>query len=77
MPAKQLIGSRVLLGFTGADAERLANQSKQNMESRHALRQRFQPGCSDISRSWFELGQKQWQRNLDGLNKLTASKSVS
>jgi hypothetical protein len=30
----------------------------------------------DASRSWFELAQKQWQRNLDGMNKLTRSTSV-
>jgi len=64
------------LGFTGADAERLANQSKQNMEAVTRCGNVFSQAVQDISRSWFELGQKQWQRNLDGLNKLTASKSV-
>ena len=36
----------------------------------------FSQALQDVSRSWFELGQKQWQRNLEGLNKLTSSKSV-
>ncbi|UHC19885.1 phasin family protein (plasmid) [Methylobacterium currus] len=30
----------------------------------------------DASRNWFELGQKQWQRNLDGLTRLTRASSV-
>ncbi|MGT2477914.1 phasin family protein [Methylobacterium oryzae CBMB20] len=36
------------------------------------LTQAFQ----DTSRIWLELSQKQWQRNLDGLNKLARAKSV-
>ena len=64
------------LGFTGADAERLANQSKQNMEALTRCGSVFSQALQDVSRSWFELGQKQWQRNLEGLNKLTSSKSV-
>jgi len=64
------------LGFTGQDSERLARQSKQNMEAvtrcGTVLTQAFQ----DASRNWFELAQKQWQRNLDGMNKLASSKSV-
>ncbi|MER2269312.1 phasin family protein, partial [Methylobacterium oxalidis] len=59
------------LGFTGEDSERLARQSKQNLEAvarcGTVLTQAFQ----DASRHWFELGQRQWQRNLDGVNKLT------
>lgn len=64
------------LGFTGADAERLANQSKQNMEAVTRCGNVFSQALQDVSRSWFELGQKQWQRNLEGLNKLTSAKSV-
>ncbi|AWN39951.1 phasin family protein [Methylobacterium durans] len=64
------------LGFTGEDSERLARQSKQNMEAvtrcGTVLTQAFQ----DASRSWFGLAQSQWQRNLEGLNKLTRAKSV-
>lgn len=64
------------LGFSGEGSERLADQSKQNMEAvtrcGTVLTQAFQ----DASRGWFELSQKQWQRNLDGFNKLTRSKSV-
>jgi hypothetical protein len=64
------------LGISGEDSEQLAAQSKRNMEAvtqcGTVLTQFFQ----DSSRSWFELSQKQWQRNLDGLNQLTRSKSV-
>jgi phasin family protein len=64
------------LGFSGEESERLARQSKQNMEAvtrcGTVLTQAFQ----DVSRSWFGLAQKQFQRNLEGLNKLTHAKSV-
>ncbi|WP_026190739.1 phasin family protein [Methylobacterium sp. WSM2598] len=64
------------LGFTGEDSERPARQSNQNVEAvtrcGTVLTQAFQ----DASRSWFELSQKQWQRNLDGLSKLARARSV-
>jgi hypothetical protein len=64
------------LGFSGEHSERLARQSKQNIEAvtrcGTVLTQAFQ----DASRSWFGLAQSQWQRNLDGVNKLTRAKSV-
>src|ERR1700712_4086981 len=64
------------LGFSGEESERLARQSKQNMEAvtrcGTVLTQAFQ----DASRSWFGLAQKQWQRNLEGFTKLTHAKSV-
>src|ERR1700712_5963126 len=64
------------LGFSGQDSERLARQSKQNIEAvtrcGTVLTQAFQ----DVSRSWFGLAQKQWQRNLEGFTKLTRAKSV-
>jgi hypothetical protein len=64
------------LGFSGEDSERLARQSKQNLEAvtrcGTVLTQAFQ----DASRSWFGLAQKQFQRNLEGMNKLVHAKSV-
>jgi len=64
------------LGFSGEDSERLARQSKQNLEAvtrcGTVLTQAFQ----DTSRNWFGLAQKQWQRNLDGMNKLVRAKSL-
>ena len=64
------------LGFTGEDSERLARQSKQNLEAvtrcGTVLTQAFQ----DASRSWFGLAQRQFQRNLEGMNKLVRAKSL-
>jgi len=64
------------LGFSGNDSERLARQSKQNMEAVSRCSTVLTQAFQDASRSFFEIGQKQWQRNLDGFNKLTHSKSV-
>ncbi|WP_336487068.1 phasin family protein [Methylobacterium nigriterrae] len=74
---RQLSGRFVhVLGFSNEDTERLASQSKQNLEAVSrggtVLTQAFQ----DASRRWFDLSQKQWQRNLDGLNRLARAKSV-
>ena len=64
------------LGFSGDNSEHLALRSKQNMEAvarcGTVLTQAFQ----DVSRSWFGLAQKQFQHNLDGMNKLVRAKSL-
>ena len=64
------------LGFSGEGSGRLALQSKQNMEAvtrcGTVLTQAFQ----DVSRSWFGLAQKQFQHNLEGMNKLVRAKSL-
>lgn len=64
------------LGFSGQDSERLARQSKQNMEAVTRCGTVLNQALQDASRNWFELTQKQWQRNLDGLNKLARSQSL-
>ncbi|NGM33841.1 phasin family protein [Methylobacterium sp. DB0501] len=64
------------LGFTGQDSERLSRQSKQNVEAITRCGTVLSQAYQDASRNWFELGQKQWQRNLDGLNKLMRATSV-
>jgi hypothetical protein len=64
------------LGFSGQDSERLARQSKQNMEAVTRCGTVLTQALQDASRNWFELAQKQWQRNLDGLNKLARSQSL-
>ena len=64
------------LGFSGEDSERLARQSKQNIEAVTRCGTVLSQAFQDASRSLFDLGQKQFQRNLDGLNKLTRAKSV-
>lgn len=64
------------LGFSGEDSERLARQSKQNIEAVTRCGTVLSQAFQDASRSLFDLGQKQFQRNLEGLNKLTRAKSV-
>jgi hypothetical protein len=64
------------LGFSGQDSERLARQSKQNMEAVTRCGTVLTQALQDASRNWFELAQKQWQRNLDGMNKLARSQSL-
>ena len=63
-------------GIGSEDSQRLNDQSKQNLEAiarcGTVLTQAFQ----DVSRSWIELSQKQWQRNLDGLSRLSRSRSA-
>ena len=64
------------LGFTGEDSARLALQSKQNIEAVTRCGTVLTQAVQDASRHWFEIGQKQWQRNLNSLNKLTRATSV-
>src|SRR4051812_41678236 len=64
------------LGFSGQDSERLARQSKENMEAVTRCGTVLSQAFQDASRTWFELAQKQWQRNLDGMNKLARSQSL-
>ena len=64
------------LGYTGEGSERLARQSKQNMEAVVRCGTVITQAFQDTSRIWLSLSQKQWQRNLDGLNKLARAKSV-
>ncbi|WP_375463241.1 phasin family protein [uncultured Methylobacterium sp.] len=64
------------LGFSGEEGERLALQSKKNMEAvkqcRSVLTQAFQAS----SQSWMEMVQGQWKRNFDGMERLMHAKSV-
>jgi hypothetical protein len=64
------------LGFSGEDSERLARQSKQNIEAVTRCGTVLSQAFQDTSRNLFDLGQKQFQRNLQGLTKLTRAKSV-
>ncbi|ACL56426.1 phasin family protein [Methylobacterium nodulans] len=63
-------------GFDGEDSERLAGQSRQNTEAIARCGTVLTRAVQDAFRNSFELGQKRWQRNLEGLNKLTRAKSV-
>ncbi|APX84165.1 phasin [Methylorubrum extorquens] len=64
------------LGFSGEDSERLARESKQNIEAVTRCGTVLSQAFQDTSRNLFDLGQKQFQRNLEGLTKLTRAKSV-
>ena len=64
------------LGFSGADSERLVNRSKHDMEAVTRCGTVLTQALQDASRGWFDLSQKQWQRNLEGMNKLARSQSV-
>ncbi len=64
------------LGFSGEDAERLKGQSKQNMEAVMQCGTLLTHAFQDASQRLFDMGQKQWQRNLSGMNKLMHSKSA-
>ncbi|MHC2021385.1 phasin family protein [Methylobacterium sp. CM6247] len=64
------------IGFSGADSERLAQQSKQNMEAVTRCGTVLSQAFQDASRNLLDLGQKQFRRNLDGINKLTQAKSI-
>ncbi|WP_407530787.1 phasin family protein [Methylobacterium oryzisoli] len=67
---------RRTLGFTGQDGERLALQSRQNVEAVTYCGTVLTQAVQDASRSWLEMSQKQWQRNLVGLNKLARAGSL-
>lgn len=64
------------LGFSGADTEALARQSKLNMEAVTRCGTVLSQAVQDASRGWFELAQRQWQHNVEGLTKLARSTSV-
>ena len=64
------------LGFSGEDSERLAQQSRRNMQVVARCGTLLTEAFQDTSRRWFELGQWQWQHNLDGMNRLTHARSL-
>jgi len=58
------------LGYSGAEGERLARQSGQNMEAITKCGTVLTQALQDTSREWYGLAQKQLQRNLEGLSHL-------
>ena len=57
-------------GIGSEDSQRLAEQSKQNLEAIARCGTVLTQSIQDSSRDWLELGQKQWRRNVDGLQRL-------
>ena len=64
------------LGFSGEEGERLARQSRQNVEAITTFGTVLTQALQDTSREWYGLAQKQLQRNLEGLSKLAHCRSV-
>src|SRR5215217_8889782 len=64
------------LGFSGAEGERLARQSGQNVEAITKFGTVLTQAYQDTSREWYGLAQKQLQRNLESLSKLAHCRSV-
>jgi hypothetical protein len=57
-------------------SQRLAAQSKENMDTVARCGTMLTQAFQDTSRGWLELAQKQWQRNLEGMPRLAGAKSV-
>ena len=63
------------LGFSGAEGERLARQSGQNMEAITKCGTVLTQAYQDTAREWYGLAQKQLQRNLESLSRLAHCRS--
>lgn len=57
-------------GIGSEDSQQLAEQSKRNLEAVARGGTVLTQALQDASRDWIELGQKQWRRNFDGLQRL-------
>lgn len=64
------------IGFGGPQFEEMARQSSQNVEAMAQANTVLVRGAEDISREWLELAQSRLQRNLDGFNALSRSRSL-
>jgi phasin family protein len=64
------------IGFGGPQFEEMARQSSQNVEAMTQANTVLVRGAQDISREWLELAQSRLQKNLDGLNALSRSRSL-
>jgi phasin family protein len=61
---------------TGEDAQGLTEQASQNLRVAAQSGAALARGFQDISREAFEMSQRQWQRNLEGLNALARCRSL-
>lgn len=66
------VGERFTRNFGLGDEEsqRLAERSKQNLDAVARCGTVLTQAYQDASRGWFEIGQRQMQRSLDGLQRL-------
>ncbi|GEP10310.1 phasin family protein [Methylobacterium gnaphalii] len=58
------------------DAERFAEQSRRNLDAVTRCGTVLGQGFQDASRHWFELGQRQFQRNLIAFNRLAQARTL-
>lgn len=64
------------LGFSGEEGERLAMQSRGNMEAVRQCRSVLMQAFQASSESWMEMVQAQWKRNFAGMERLMQARSV-
>ncbi|WP_336487938.1 phasin family protein [Methylobacterium nigriterrae] len=63
-------------GMSGEEGERLNRQARQNAEALARCGALLTEAAQDGARNLFDLGLRQTQRNLDGLNRLAEAKSL-
>jgi phasin family protein len=62
--------------ITGEDAQGLTEQASQNLRVAAQSGAALTRGFQDISREAFEMSQRRWQRNLEGLNAFARCRSL-
>ena len=64
------------MGVGSEDGERFAEQARQNSEAIARCGTVMSQAMQDAWRTSVDLGQKRWQRNLDGLKRLAGARSM-
>lgn len=64
------------LGFSGEEGERLATQSRRNMDAVRQCRSVLMQAFQASSENWVEMVQAQWKRNFDVMERLMQAQSV-
>jgi phasin family protein len=65
-----------VLGFTGPQAEKLAQQSSQNLQAVSQASTVIAKGVQEFSQEWFGLAQNRFQKNMEAFNRLAGCRSV-
>lgn len=64
------------MGVGGEDGARFAEQARKNAEAVSRCGTVMSHAMQDAWRSSVELGQKRWQRNLEGMKRLTSARNL-
>jgi len=64
-------------GRSESDAQGVTEQTSQNLRAVAQSSAALARGIQDVTREVFELSQKRWQTNLDGLNQLASCRSLT